>query len=410
MESPVVEVRINNNIHSIINFDKKTLTVIGTGSIPDYKKNKSPWAKYKTVIETVIIQEGILYIGAYSFFEFKQLHSFLFPDSLKKIGPYSFYKCDLIDTNTSQWGGVEYIGEAAFMWCNSPQFNQLPPHLIDVGVLGFACLKKITELYLPPNTKHLSIFAFGGCSGVEKLSIPKTIDSIDGGFLEEAHNLKLSSIHFYDPDNQLIECKYKLDYKNNIMYKNDALIQFFYNPDYDKCNFIVPNYITKIYPAAFYRAYGLTNITLHENIQYIGYKAFGNTRRLEKIIIPKNVTAIGKGLFFSGDKKGISNLSTVIFDCAINTIDNDMFRGAYNLKTLIINENKPLIEEDAFKDAKSLVCIICKNGLHMNVPNHQYIFEKNNRDCCTDGDISPGLYIRDNDCVFHFIHELDASS
>ena len=62
-----------NDITWNYNYSSKTLTIDGTGDMPDYTENKAPWSKYKDKIYHLVIGENISKIGNYSFYDFKNL-------------------------------------------------------------------------------------------------------------------------------------------------------------------------------------------------------------------------------------------------------------------------------------------------------------------------------------------------
>lgn len=66
------------------------LTITGTGEMVD---NFSPWYTYSSIIKKLIIDEGVLSIGDYAFYNCYELREVLLPRSIKRIGSYAFYSC-----------------------------------------------------------------------------------------------------------------------------------------------------------------------------------------------------------------------------------------------------------------------------------------------------------------------------
>lgn len=387
-------------------FDPLTnkLSFEGHGSIPNYKKNQTPWVQFSAITKTIEINEGITEIGAYAFFYFQSLVEITLSSSVSKIGKYAFYKCQSIDTRQCKWDGVKIVGDSAFMWCNSPNFLSVPPNIEVIGTLGFACIKKIKTLVLPNSIKQLGVFSFGGCDSITNFEMPNTIELIKGGFLQGAHNLSIKSIKINIVDKKYT-CPYKLDYKNKIMYRDNKLIAFFYDKSFNGFNYKIPEYISEICPAAFYRAYGIVNIFIHDNIQSIGFKAFGNMRKLKTITLPKNLKKIDKGILYC-EKKGISNLKTVIINCDINNVDKEMFNNAYNLNNLIFNGHVNNFEEGSLAQLGELKCLLIK---YPGATIHQHSFKhiiKNKNKQIIEGTLPSGLYICDDKSVLQMISEI----
>lgn len=76
--------------------EKGTLTIRGTGSMPDYSlKNHmpAPWQGCMDKIRTVCIEEGISTIGTHAFEECSGLTKVSLPASMKRIRAYAFKHC-----------------------------------------------------------------------------------------------------------------------------------------------------------------------------------------------------------------------------------------------------------------------------------------------------------------------------
>ena len=66
------------------------LTVSGTGTMADYKANQAPWMSFKNDIKTVVIDEGVTYIGSYAFYNCGALVKVQLPSTVQKLGNVSF--------------------------------------------------------------------------------------------------------------------------------------------------------------------------------------------------------------------------------------------------------------------------------------------------------------------------------
>ena len=110
------------------NTDTKTLTFTGTGAMPDYLIDETPWAKYKNKVEKVELSSQMTVIGTYAFHWFEKLTSIVIPQSVKEINQYSFQYC--IRLNSVQMGNeVFWIGSHAFADCYSLTTLSLPASL-----------------------------------------------------------------------------------------------------------------------------------------------------------------------------------------------------------------------------------------------------------------------------------------
>jgi uncharacterized repeat protein (TIGR02543 family) len=153
--------------------------------------------------------------------------------------------------------------------------------------------------------------------------------------------------------------------------------------------------VTKIAMWAFNNARNtLTEVTLPNTVDEIGYQAFFNCSNLTKVIIPEGVTKIGQAAFygcsqltsitipstitnmdtaFSGNTalshvtltNGISNISSMAFKgCtglteikvpeSVGQIGPNAFNGCTNLKRVLLEKNIKTININAFKDCTNL--------------------------------------------------------
>jgi len=69
-----------------------TLTISGEGDMPDYEYS-SPWANYRPVITSVVVEDGITGIGEYAFFDCQKMKSVVIGKSVVSIGDGAFGNC-----------------------------------------------------------------------------------------------------------------------------------------------------------------------------------------------------------------------------------------------------------------------------------------------------------------------------
>lgn len=153
--------------------------------------------------------------------------------------------------------------------------------------------------------------------------------------------------------------------------------------------------VTKIAMWAFNNARNtLTEVTLPNTVDEIGYQAFFNCSNLTKVIIPEGVRKIGQAAFygcsqltsitipstitnmdtaFSGNTalshvtltNGISNISNMAFKgctglteikvpISVEQIGPNAFNGCTNLKSVLLEKNIKTINVNAFKDCTNL--------------------------------------------------------
>ena len=87
------------------------LTISSSGAMDDYNSwgDGAPWGDY---ITSVVIEDGVTYIGDYAFYECIGLNSVDIPDSVTGIGEGAFSDCSAL-ADISIPDGIEYIGDFA---------------------------------------------------------------------------------------------------------------------------------------------------------------------------------------------------------------------------------------------------------------------------------------------------------
>ncbi|MBQ3531016.1 MAG: leucine-rich repeat protein [Oscillospiraceae bacterium] len=101
------------------------LTIKGNGPMESYEDvydengnrvSTAPWIIYNNIIKTLVIEEGVTFIGDYAFYDMNNLSGTLnLPSTLTDIGKSAFLYCkysgELVVPE-----GVEYVGHSAFAW------------------------------------------------------------------------------------------------------------------------------------------------------------------------------------------------------------------------------------------------------------------------------------------------------
>ncbi|MBR3332876.1 MAG: leucine-rich repeat protein [Clostridia bacterium] len=115
-----------------------TLTVSGTGDMPDFEdRDVPPWFDYRSAITGVVIEDGVTGIGSDAFYEHENLASVTMADSVTRIGSDAFLRCEALNSLQLSAGLTE-IGPAAFAECPALTSVALPGSLETIGTAAFA--------------------------------------------------------------------------------------------------------------------------------------------------------------------------------------------------------------------------------------------------------------------------------
>lgn len=122
-------------------------------------------------------------------FAYSHLASVSLPDSLKTIGEFAFFDCDLIQ-ELAVPQSVSVIGKEAFAWCDQLKKVVLPEglHVLEYGLFWYS--KNLNQVNLPASLTAISDYAFSRCESLEALEIPEGVRKIGEESFAYCSNLK----------------------------------------------------------------------------------------------------------------------------------------------------------------------------------------------------------------------------
>ena len=185
-----------------------TLTISGTGDIPDYPSDNSKtpsWSNPDSTqnINTIIIKNGVGRIGNYVFsrsqavtvylpgsvtaigtgaFQDSALVSVTLPGSVAEVGDGAFRNCtNLVSASVSE--GLKTIGENAFCGCTSLQYIDFPSTIESIGSGAFMSCEKLTRIRFKPGTGDVTFGEkgngiFAQCWNLTDVTLPQGLTEI----------------------------------------------------------------------------------------------------------------------------------------------------------------------------------------------------------------------------------------
>ena len=180
-------------------YDDYTLRIFGKGAMYNYNDidtpemySDTPWSSWDSKIKSVVIEDGVTRIGAYTFCFMESLTEVNIPNTVTSIGRSAFWWCTSlkkIDIPNS----VTSIGAYAFWECGSLAEVNIPDSLetIDEGV--FDSCSSLAHIDIPNSVTSIGRFAFSGCSLTEVI-IPDSVTSIGECAFGWCDNLKYVKI------------------------------------------------------------------------------------------------------------------------------------------------------------------------------------------------------------------------
>ena len=194
-------------------YDK--LTISGTGAMANYNNNKQPWKDFKSVITTVVIEDGVTIIGYDAFNGCTLLSTVTFTGTpqLTAIYDAAFYGCTAL-TAIDIPASVTTLERAAFQYCTNLATvsggdgltsiganvfygtawknnlaNNLSDGLFYLGHVAFLMKGNATDITLAEGTTQIYDDAFYQCTTLTTIIIPASVESIGEAAFSSCENL-----------------------------------------------------------------------------------------------------------------------------------------------------------------------------------------------------------------------------
>ena len=248
-------------------FGGKTLTISGTGAMPDFdfpNGNLAPWWNYEALgmltsfgnfklegeLKKVVIKDGVTNVSNYALFFLPAATQITLPESVTSIGRYGIALCSKL-TGMSIPKGVTEIG--------------------DFGLAGDG----LTAITLPDGLQTLGRGAFDACASLSGMTLPAAITAV--------------------PDKCFNDCTKLLtvDYKGEVTAIGERA--------FEGCKSLtkapIPAAVTALGNSAFNGCIALTDVTLPGGVTAIPEDCFRGCTALADMKLPATVTSVGHNAF-----------------------------------------------------------------------------------------------------------------
>ena len=261
---------VNNCLHWEVStgvLSGKTLTISGTGAMPDFnfpEGNLAPWWNYEALgmltsfgnfklegeLKKVVIQDGVTNVSNYALFFLPAATQVTLPESVTSIGRYGIALCSKL-TGMSIPKGVTEIG--------------------DFGLAGDG----LTAITLPDGLQTLGRGAFDACASISGTTLPAAITAV--------------------PDKCFNDCTKLLtvDYKGEVTAIGERA--------FEGCKSLtkapIPAAVTTLGNSAFNGCIALTDVTLPAGVTAVPDACFQGCTALADMKLPGTVTSVGHNTF-----------------------------------------------------------------------------------------------------------------
>lgn len=261
---------VNNCLHWEVStgvLSGKTLTISGTGAMPDFdfpNGNLAPWWNYEALgmltsfgnfklegeLKKVVIKDGVTNVSNYALFFLPAATQVTLPDSVTSIGRYGIAMCSKL-TGLSIPKGVTGIG--------------------DFGLAG----NGLTAVTLPDGLQSLGRGAFDSCASLTNTTLPAAITAVPGKCFADCTKLL------------------NVKYAGTVTAIGDLA--------FESCKALtaapIPETVTAIDKAAFTGCTALTDVTIPAGVSTIPEDCFRGCTALADIDLPGTVTHVGHNAF-----------------------------------------------------------------------------------------------------------------
>lgn len=245
----------------------KTLTISGTGAMPDFnfpEGNLAPWWNYEALgmltsfgnfklegeLKKVVIKDGVTNVSNYALFFLPAATQITLPESVTSIGRYGIALC-------SKLNGIS-----------------LPRAVTAIGDFGLAG-NSFTAVSLPDGLQTLGRGAFDACASLSGMTLPAAITAV--------------------PDKCFNDCTKLLtvDYKGEVTAIGERA--------FEGCKSLtkapIPAAVTALGNSAFNGCIALTDVTLPGGVTAVPDACFQDCTALADMKLPGTVTSVGHNAF-----------------------------------------------------------------------------------------------------------------
>lgn len=351
-----------DNLRWSYNNSTRTLTISGTGEMPDRDKDGSspPFDLDQLRPTSVVIGEGVTSIGSEVFYSCGTLDSVTIPSTVTSIGDYAFYQCRGLD-GVSFPDGITSIGESAFDGCyhltdvtiNAPQPSGAGggAGTLSIGPNAFSNCSQITNVTLTGGIGSIGDGAFSNCTWLASVDITGSVDTIGAEAFSGCSKLARVSItgdvgsigaEAFSSCSQLARVTVTGNvgsigaraFADNPFHLADVAVTgrvgAIENGAFSGCRELTrfsAGSVGSIGDYAFSDCVSLADFSAG-GVDSIGIQAFGGCSSLVKFSIPNGAASLGKWAFYS-----CSKLTTVYIPGGI-TIAADPFYDCRELKDI----------------------------------------------------------------------------
>ncbi|MBD5104863.1 MAG: leucine-rich repeat protein, partial [Ruminococcaceae bacterium] len=306
-------------------------------------------------LTSVNIPDSVTKIGAYTFSDCSSLTFIDIPDKVVSIDNNAFEYCSSL-TSIEIPDKVVSIGESAFKGCGALTSLEIPEG-VSIGESAFDGCDAMTSIEFS-NGVSIGELAFAGCNSLTSIDIPDGVTSISGGAFGFCSSLSSINVNTENENYTSID---------GALYSKDESELLCYPAGKTETSFIIPKDVTSLGDYAFADCTSLTSIEIPNSVTSIGMYTFGGCTSLTSIEIPDSVTSIGVSAF-----RHCTSLTSIEIPNKVTSIENYVFSGCTSLTMVEIPDSVTSIGYGAFYGCRSLTAVVIPDSVTSIIESEKY--------------------------------------
>ncbi len=335
------------------------LRISGNGYMTSYQEGSAPWATYRRLIETVIVEENVKSIGSYAFYGLNNMTSITLPSSMRMgIGMEAFASCSSL-TSIDIPNGIDSIGYGAFHNCSGLKSVSIPDSVTRIDAHAFRNCSSLKNISIPNSVTTISMYAFFDCDSLEEIVIPENVTALNEAVFSNCDSLTSVTIEgrlTIIGEGAFGACVNLTDFTI------PETVSIIKQKAFSRCTSLeeitIPKYVESVGWQAFYGCINLEEVIIQPGVELVYNGAFSNCSNLKHISIPNTVTSLGQGTL-----RDCTSLTEIVIPESVSTLELDLFNGCNGLKTVSLPNSIVSIQDNVFKGCNSLEQIVIPEGV-----------------------------------------------